>query len=518
MAKPKGKHLAAGTSKREARKASKEARRAEARAARQEGAASGRRSGRGRRDSGSGHRRHRGAKVALVVPLVLLATGGTAYACGIRYFSTHFLPNTTVNGIDVSLKTADELAALIDEEGSRYTQTVSVGDFTTTLTADQIGFTTDGAAAAQSALAQATQDLYRWPLEVMGSHSYVSEAATSFDEDKLGQALSSAVDSYNETAESPQDASIIYSDEQGAFVINPEVAGSVVDKDAVSAQAADSVRSLSEQTDLGEDAVEQPSVTSTTPELVAAVDKANRMLAVTIPLTKDGSTKATVDKDVIRGWITIGDDYEVSLDADKVEGYVSDVADRFASSDDSYSYTVKAAELARDIEGAVSGESSAAIEVPMSAKAKPKQVSSSMGTGTWDGSGAYLDVDLANQYARLYDASGSVTWESYIVSGNTSQGRSTPTGTFAIQGKETNVTLVGADEDKDGKPDYESHVSYWMPFYAGSYGLHDATWRSSFGGSIYQTGGSHGCVNLPYDKAAQLFDLVSVGTTVKIHS
>lgn len=513
MAKPKGKHLASkkatGRKARRAEKRAEKLRVAEAR---------GSASRRGRRQASAGRRRHRGAKVALGVLVALLATSGTAYAAGVHYFSTHFLPNTTVNGIDVSLKTADELAALIDEEGSRYTQTVTVGDFTTTLTADQIGFTTDGSAAAQAAMAQATQDLYRWPLEVAGSHSYISEAATSFDKDKLDAALSSAVDSYNETAESPQDASIIYSDEQGAFVINPEVAGSVVDKDAVSAQTADSVRSLSEQTDLGDDAVERPSVTSTTPELVAAVDKANRMLAVTVPLTRDGSTKATVDKDVIRGWITIGDDYEVSLDPDKVESYVSGVADRFASSDDTYSYTVKSAELARDIEGAVMGESSSAIEVPMSAKAKPRQVSSSMGTGTWDGTGAYLDVDLANQYARLYDASGSVTWESYVVTGNTSQGRNTPTGTFAIQSKEANVTLVGADEDKDGKPDYESHVSYWMPFYAGSYGLHDATWRSSFGGSIYQTGGSHGCVNLPYDKAAQLFDLVSVGTTVKIHS
>jgi lipoprotein-anchoring transpeptidase ErfK/SrfK len=48
-------------------------------------------------------------------------------------------------------------------------------------------------------------------------------------------------------------------------------------------------------------------------------------------------------------------------------------------------------------------------------------------------------------------------------------------------------------------------------------GLHDANWRSSFGGDIYLTNGSHGCVNLPHDAACQLFDMVGIGTTVVVH-
>ncbi len=37
--------------------------------------------------------------------------------------------------------------------------------------------------------------------------------------------------------------------------------------------------------------------------------------------------------------------------------------------------------------------------------------------------------------------------------------------------------------------DYASPVSFWMPF-NGGVGFHDATWRSSFGGTIYQYNGS----------------------------
>ena len=60
---------------------------------------------------------------------------------------------------------------------------------------------------------------------------------------------------------------------------------------------------------------------------------------------------------------------------------------------------------------------------------------------------------------------------------------------------------------------YESHVKFWMPFNMGE-GLHDATWRAKFGGTIYKTSGSHGCVNLPLKKAEEIFGIVEAGWPV----
>ena len=68
----------------------------------------------------------------------------------------------------------------------------------------------------------------------------------------------------------------------------------------------------------------------------------------------------------------------------------------------------------------------------------------------------------------------------------------------------------------DGEPDYESYVNFWMPFLDYDFGLHDATWRWDFGGDIRFYDGSHGCVNLPYDAAAELFDIVEVGDPVVV--
>ena len=78
--------------------------------------------------------------------------------------------------------------------------------------------------------------------------------------------------------------------------------------------------------------------------------------------------------------------------------------------------------------------------------------------------------------------------------------------------KEKDRILRGAKK-ADGTYEYESHVDYWMPF-NGGIGFHDATWRSKFGGTIFQTSGSHGCINLPPEKASVLYDLIYKGMPV----
>jgi len=113
----------------------------------------------------------------------------------------------------------------------------------------------------------------------------------------------------------------------------------------------------------------------------------------------------------------------------------------------------------------------------------------------------FLEIDLGLQHVYYYE-NGALTWESPTVTGMLTEDRATPSGVFFLKGKETNRTLKG--KMVDGKPEYEAPVSYWMPF-NGNIGLHDATWRSKFGGNIYVNNGSHGCINLPKNKAAELF-------------
>lgn len=124
----------------------------------------------------------------------------------------------------------------------------------------------------------------------------------------------------------------------------------------------------------------------------------------------------------------------------------------------------------------------------------------------------YVDISLADQHL-WYFKDGKKVVDCPVVTGNRYQ-HDTPTGTFSLSYKQRGATLRG--DNGDGSR-YESPVSYWMPFY-GNYGMHDAPWRSSFGGKIFQGGGSHGCVNMPIPAAKKLFEnLAEKNVPVIVH-
>lgn len=127
------------------------------------------------------------------------------------------------------------------------------------------------------------------------------------------------------------------------------------------------------------------------------------------------------------------------------------------------------------------------------------------------GDGSHLEINLAGQNVK-YIKNGNVVFTSSIVSGG--PGHRTRTGIFRINSKMRNVTLRGRNDDGS---DYESPVNYWMPFDGGN-GLHDANWRGAFGGGIYISNGSHGCVNMPPSMAAQLFGIIPTGTIVYVYN
>ncbi len=126
----------------------------------------------------------------------------------------------------------------------------------------------------------------------------------------------------------------------------------------------------------------------------------------------------------------------------------------------------------------------------------------------------YIDVDISKQHV-VYFENGKNKFETDVVTGCVAAGHSTPTGLFQVLNKQRNIVLKGGS--KKNKTYYASPVSYWMAFYGSGYGLHDATWRSSFGGDIYKYAGSHGCVNMPPSKIPKLYNMVSIGTPVIVH-
>ena len=123
------------------------------------------------------------------------------------------------------------------------------------------------------------------------------------------------------------------------------------------------------------------------------------------------------------------------------------------------------------------------------------------------GKGTYIEVSIAQQHMWFYEK-GKLVLDTDVVTGNDDGSCNTPTGNFTITSRATNTTLTG--------PGYSSFVNYWMGFYGGC-GVHDASWRSSFGGDIYKGNGSHGCVNTPYAKVKTIYERTEMGTPIYVY-
>lgn len=119
-------------------------------------------------------------------------------------------------------------------------------------------------------------------------------------------------------------------------------------------------------------------------------------------------------------------------------------------------------------------------------------------------------ISIGSQKVTLI-RDGKLIAESKCVTGMKDRS-DTPKGKFSIIERAENRTLRGKNYDGSS---YAQPVKYWMCF-SGNCGLHDAKWRSSFGGSIYKKNGSHGCVNLPSSFAKTLYNNTYKGMPVYV--
>ena len=125
--------------------------------------------------------------------------------------------------------------------------------------------------------------------------------------------------------------------------------------------------------------------------------------------------------------------------------------------------------------------------------------------GTHDDIGnTYIEVDMSDQKMYYY-LDGVLKLSTEVVTGDVGRDRATPAGVDFVAVKQKDRILKGDT--------YQSHVNFWMQVYKGI-GIHDSAWRDEYGGAIYMTEGSHGCVNTPYSAMKELYNETEIDTPV----
>lgn len=478
--------------------------------------------------------RQKPAGAGKVVAIALATLAGVAlavYLMGVIAFSFFFMPNTKLDGQDVSLRLASDVSGAYASKVDTYQAQVTGDGVSFTLKGSDIGLSFDEKTYERGTIGQL--DPWKWPLCIISGNDIDAQSGVTYDAGKLSALVEGSLAKHNETATQPTNAGVTFDAGTQQFVVTPEQYGTAVDTGKLTDYLADGIQSLSQHIAFGRESLVAPTVTSQDARLADAATSANRFLSANIPLTLGGTSAGSVTREQISQWVTFDEDLAATLDEAKLAAWVKDNlaahldtagSDRTYTRPDgkqvsvsggSYGWITDEDSLCAQLTDAIKAGSTSTIDIPT------KQTAQAMpDAGRKDWGNRYIDIDITEQHVRMYDDSGALVWESDCVTGDHGKGYDTPTGVYQLNENRASgdVELHGQIDPATGEPEYISHVDYWMPFRGNSWALHDADWRSSFGGTIYQTNGSHGCVNLPVDKARELYALTKVGDVVSVHN
>ena len=444
----------------------------------------------------------------LIVSMFLMLAAAAYLAVGVHY-SDRFFPGSYVNGEDCSGMTVEEVEKKMADSVKDYQITVITRDGEETIDGSAINFAYVSTGEVQEL--QEAQNSFNWMYAFFHPEEHEMVVQTSYDQEFLKMAMEKLSCFDEAKITDPADA---YIKEDGLnYELVPEVQGNRLIKEKaleVLIQAADQgAKSVNFEES---DCYEKPVILSTNENLVNRYNTLQKYakMAVTYVFGED---RIELDAVTINSWMTVSESGEVSFNEEQIYDYVAGLAERYDTYQKDVAFTTSLGETitvnSNDYGWQLDQESERVklkeyLEKGESVLREPVWLKTAWAR-TANGIGqTYVEVDYTNQRMWYYK-DGELLVDTPVVTGNTSQNMGSPVGIFALYGKEQNAILKGEG--------YKTPVDFWMPFYGGV-GIHDAKWRGSFGGTLYQNGGSHGCINTPWQNAKTIFENIVAGTPV----
>lgn len=434
---------------------------------------------------------------------------------GSVYCSSHFSKGTIINEIDASGLTMEELESRMREYVLTVRERTGEGSYITeTITGDQIGVTVSNTDELNGILKQ-QNILKAISSYIKGEQQvYTVENLYAYVDSALMTAILKLQGFQESFVTGPENAHISEYDPQIGYRIVPEIRGNVLNQTKTIQTVETAVDALLTEIDLEKaGCYEEPSVYADDAKLTERLAQMKQYTDLRI-VYHFGQQEEVIDGSVLSGWLLVDEETnKVSVSEEKIDDFVVmlrkkyDTIFRSREFQTSYGKTIT-------IEGGDYGwwmnysqeqeQLKEMIKNGESGERIPVYYQTAAVYGSQDYGNTYIEINLTAQHLFLY-VNGEKKMESEFVSGNAARGFDTPAGIYGITYKEQDAMLVGEN--------YETPVSYWMPF-NGNIGLHDAIWRDSFGADIYKKSGSHGCINMPYLKAKELYGEIAKGTPV----
>lgn len=353
-----------------------------------------------------------------------------------------------------------------------------------------------------------------------GKNEYTMTDLYKVNEAKAKKYLASlSVFANDNSNKEPVNAYLEWNDEKQEYYIVKETYGNKLTMETAYNYLLNSLRNGKTVIDFREVTDITPDITANSLELKEQMENINSILDTTIEYELYNGETYTLDAKIMKDWVSRNDKGEYSID---IENNVTKFVDKLAKK---AKYELTSTKFNATGLGTISvpfGRATyATVNKEKEIERLIKQLESKKSTKLeviyndlpdYLNINTYIELDLSRQNVWMY-VNGECVVDSPCVTGNVSTGYSTPAGIYYLTYKEMNTTLEGYNADGST---YSSPVTYWMPF-NGGIGFHDASWRYSFGGNIYMTNGSHGCVNLPYWAASTIYSYIDTSIPIIIY-
>lgn len=425
------------------------------------------------------------------------------------YYRNVFFPATIINGIDVSGLTPSQAQEVLNADIALYTLALSEDDGNTEqITGSDIGLYARDDNMLQTILSG--QNILTWGFQGFLEKEYTLDI--DYDEENLRAAVDALSCMDKKKWISPENAYISY-DENTGYEIVPAVWGNTILTEEFYAAVSNAVNTLESSLSLRDNGLYRlPEISDDDASLQEEFTRRQTYYDMSVTYQFDSQTEV-LDGATITQWISFDKNGKIEIDEEAAAQFVKELAKKYNTAyspktlETSYGETVTIKNGFYGWQIDQKTETENLLSVIRDGKTVTKEPAYLLSAASHDGAdygNTYVEINLTAQHLFYYK-DGELLIESDFVSGNPSKGNATPAGAYAITYTERNATLKGQD--------YRTPVSYWMPF-NGNIGMHDSSWRSSFGGAIYQTNGSHGCINLPPSVAKVIFENIEKGIPV----
>lgn len=433
------------------------------------------------------------------------------------YYRNAFTYGTWINGVYCTGKGIQEVneeltkdfsyegVTVTDKEGNSYV-----------ISAEEISYQFDFKKALE--IYQKRQNPWMWIDSLLGKHQVELSPVVSYDKEAFEACFAKLPFCHDEKKDKDRRVEIVKTP-QGYTLVNERVDVLAIEQArGVVLEAVED--SKSEVSLVEEGCYHNLELTAQMQETLDTWEKLARFQQCGI-VYQMGEDQVPVDASVVCDWIATDENGhflfdesgELQLKENAIENFVETLAAEYDTVGKSRQFLSTRGDLVT-VEGGLYGNKiDKTAEVAYLTQAffdkrnevhSPAYTQEAWAQGKEDIGSTYIEVDMGEQKMYYY-VDGVLKIDTPIVTGNTSRRMGTPSGVNYVYAKQKNRVLRGAN--------YASHVDFWMPV-KGNIGIHDAAWRGKFGGTIYQTNGSHGCINTPRPAMEQLYDMAEVGTPV----